>query len=170
MVCAKCPAWTGEKCSLNVPEADTWKDSEHERHCRHTVPWLQVRLRMPRKPKLLNATPLCGECAYFRKDEQRTLTYEEGLYRYSSVRMGTCKQDGSKRDRCQYGCEQFEKPGRKDHPVSTLRRVQCVETGEIYPSRRQAGIAIGIKANSGVGYALLNPKHTCKGLHWRYVD
>ena len=48
-------------------------------------------------------------------------------------------------------------------------KVMCVETGEIYQSIRQAGMAIG-KHYYGIDRCLLGKQQTCGGYHWRRVE
>lgn len=47
-------------------------------------------------------------------------------------------------------------------------KVRCVETGEIYPSIKAAGEAIG-KHKYGVNLCLLGKQQTCGGFHWERV-
>ena len=47
-------------------------------------------------------------------------------------------------------------------------KVRCVETGEIYPSIKAAGEAIG-KHKYGINLCLLGKQQTCGGFHWERV-
>lgn len=47
-------------------------------------------------------------------------------------------------------------------------RVRCVETGEIFPSIKAAGEAIG-KHQYGINLCLLGKQQTCGGYHWERV-
>lgn len=50
-----------------------------------------------------------------------------------------------------------------------IKKVQCVETGEIFNTQREAMKKYNIKSDGGISVAIkLNRK--CAGFHWRHVD
>ena len=48
------------------------------------------------------------------------------------------------------------------------KKVQCIETGTIYPSRNEAGQAVGVDGTN-IGRACKGEFETSAGYHWRYV-
>ena len=57
---------------------------------------------------------------------------------------------------------------REAQKTKKFTKVQCVETGEIFPSIKAAGEAIG-KNKYGINLCLLGKQQTCGGLHWKRV-
>ena len=49
------------------------------------------------------------------------------------------------------------------------RKVMCVETGEIFASREEAGKRIGVSKQM-IGFVCSGRRETAKGYHWRYVN
>lgn len=49
------------------------------------------------------------------------------------------------------------------------KKVLCIETGIIYPSRNEAAKAVGVSP-SGIGRAINGEQKTSAGYHWRYID
>ena len=49
------------------------------------------------------------------------------------------------------------------------RSVVCVETGEVYPSTREAERATGAN-HSGISKVCKGQRKTCGGYHWRYAN
>ena len=49
-----------------------------------------------------------------------------------------------------------------------LRKVRCVETGEIYESTAEAARATGLKSHSGITMACNGSYGTSAGYHWEY--
>lgn len=63
--------------------------------------------------------------------------------------------------------EQEDTPKRKPHPRS--RPVVCVETGEVFPSVRQAAAHSNLDPSS-ITKACKGVYSTVCGFHWKYVD
>jgi len=170
MKCSDCPAMQAGGCSVGVHWTDKWMGAEGEMHCRHTRPWLEAR--MAGKAERANGnevkcTRLCGECAMFDPDKKRTSRPWAGDRWPASVHFGECRKDGQKKDRCASACGEFTTERKAEKPCR-IKRVMCVETGQIFKSSHQAGLSIGM--SSGVGYALADPRHTNGGFHFVYVD
>jgi group I intron endonuclease len=53
---------------------------------------------------------------------------------------------------------------RKGH----MKKVQCIETGEIFNSRNEAGLFYNVSP-SGIGRAINGEQKTCANKHWRYI-
>ena len=59
----------------------------------------------------------------------------------------------------------------KINSLLTHKKVVCVETGEIFNTRREASLKYGNKKNScNLTPALKNSRRTAFGYHWRYYD
>lgn len=51
-----------------------------------------------------------------------------------------------------------------------LRKVQCIETGEVYESTSEAARKVGLKGHSGIVGACRGTYETSAGYHWRYYE
>ena len=63
----------------------------------------------------------------------------------------------------------FSKEVCKNISEGHKKKVLCIETGIIYPSRNEAAEAVGVSP-SGIGRAINGEQKTSAGYHWRYVD
>lgn len=67
----------------------------------------------------------------------------------------------------------LKKPKTVEHKqkISAAKSVSvvCVETGEIFKSMKEAGIAKGIPRGS-ISYVVRGDRHTAGGLHWKYAN
>ena len=50
------------------------------------------------------------------------------------------------------------------------KAVRCVETGVEYPSAAEAARLHNISSRGKIGAACRNPKKTCAGFHWEFVE
>ena len=129
------------------------------------------------KPQPGGPTRLCGECRNWRTDPKRTEV--EGIR--VSLRLGTCKADGKKHDRCQRACEMYgidvqkkrdgSERGQKGRPGPGKKRVMCVETGVVYENARKAAETFGAgKSHKNVNEACRGERKSAGGYHWVYVE
>ena len=89
----------------------------------------------------------------------------------------TCKCGGyntSKKSLHFVFLEDYEKMTREDidHILSAIpkciRKVKCVETGEVFNSVTEAAKSVGSET-SNISKCCKRPKYICKGYHWEYV-
>lgn len=65
--------------------------------------------------------------------------------------------------------KKFSEEARKNISEGHKKKVLCIETGIIYPSRNEAAQAVGVSP-SGIGRAINGEQKTSAGYHWRYID
>ena len=113
---------------------------------------------------------LCGECGYWEAEKGRTKIEGKRL----SVHLGRCEIDKLRHDRCQRECDDFFRRGgapreRAGNNPNKPTKVQCIETGVVYDSARDAAQQTGITDFRAIRAAARGDKKTAGRCRWRYV-
>ena len=107
---------------------------------------------------------LCGECWCFHPDKERTQGDTQGHVGGISEHMGGCGKDGKRVGRCDWACEAYVSRTRVVQE-EMVKKVRCVETGEVFASANQAEKALG---ENGVKKAIENG-WTMRGMHFEWA-